>query len=316
MKKTILSGVAIILLPLSLWAQPKDFKVLAYVPSWKPDLVSEIPYEKLTHINFSFLSLYADGNLRSFETANMLEDICTRAHAKNVKVMISVGGWELGDGGGVDDAFEEMASKKKTRERFVKNLSSFVNSYNLDGVDIDWEFPDQPRSGVYFDTLMMDLWAEFHPKNKLVTCALVPSHYNGKHINATAFQYMDFLNIMAYDGGTPHASYEYGVQSVAYWVSRGLPKEKAILGLPFYGRNKEGGQMAYHEIVGLDKNASQKDLVGDQEYNGIPTIRKKTQYALENAGGVMFWEMSQDTFDENSLLKAIDEEVKKRNPNK
>jgi chitinase len=316
MKKTIYTCIAIVMLPLSLWAQNKNFKVLAYVPSWKPDLASQIPYEKLTHINFSFLSLYADGNLRPFETGYFLEEVCKHAQAHQVKVLISVGGWELGDGGGVDDAFEEMASKKKTRARFVKNLSSFVSSYNLDGVDIDWEFPDQARSGVYFDSLMMDLWAEFHPKNKFVTCALVPSHYNGKYINATAFQYMDFLNIMAYDGGVPHASFDYGVQSVAYWISRGLPKEKAILGLPFYGRSKDGGQMAYHEILGLDKNASQKDLVGDQEYNGIPTIRKKTEYALENAGGVMFWEMSQDTFDENSLLKAIDEVVKKSNTSK
>lgn len=311
MKRFSFSVLSLMLVSFMLQAQPKDFKVLAYVPSWKPDLAAQIPYEKLTHINFAFLSLYADGNLRPFEQSFFLEEVVKYAHAKNVKVLISVGGWELGDGGGVDDAFEEMASKKKSRQRFVKKLSEFANSYNLDGIDIDWEFPDQPKSGVYFDTLMMELWKEFHPKNKLVTCALVPSDYNGKHILATSFQYMDFLNIMAYDGGEPHASYAYGVQSVEYWVGRGLPKEKAILGLPFYGRNQSGAQMGYNELVGQDKNASQKDIVGDQEYNGQPTIRKKTQYALQNAGGVMFWEMSQDTFDGTSLLKVIDEALKK-----
>ena len=310
MKRIVLSTLCLLYSVIT-FGQVKDFKVLAYVPSWKPDLVATIPYSKLTHINFAFLSLYADGSLRSFEQTFFLEEVVQKAHAHNVKVMISVGGWELGDGGGVDDAFEEMASKKKTRQRFVKQLSAFVESYKLDGVDIDWEFPDQPKSGVYFDTLMMDLWHEFHPKNKLVTCALVPSDFNGKYINPTSFEYMDFLNIMAYDGGEPHSSYQYGVEAVNYWVGRGLPKEKAILGLPFYGRSKSGGQMAYNEIVGMDKNAAQKDLVADQEYNGQPTIRKKTIFALQNAGGVMFWEMSQDTFDENSLLKVIDEEVKK-----
>jgi GH18 family chitinase len=311
MKKITLIFFSFYLVVTNLFAQKKDFKVIAYVPSWKPDLVDQIPYEKLTHINFSFLKHYADGSLRDFEPSFFLEEVVQKAHAKNVKVLISVGGWDLGDGGGVDDAFEEMASKLKTRQRFIKNLSKFVDTYKLDGVDIDWEFPDLPRSGVYFDTLMMDLWTEFHPKNKLVTCALVPSAYNGKHINSFSFQYMDFMNIMAYDGGAPHSSYQYGVSSVEYWVARGLPKEKAILGLPFYGRNKSDGQMAYNEIVNQDKAASQVDITGDMEYNGQPTIRLKTQYALQNAGGVMFWEMSQDTFDETSLLKVIYEEVMK-----
>ena len=46
-------------------------------------------------------------------------------------------------------------------------------------------------------------------------------------------------------------------------------------------------------------------------YNGMDTIAKKTRYALENLGGIMIWELTQDTSDEEkSLLQMIERTVK------
>jgi GH18 family chitinase len=42
-------------------------------------------------------------------------------------------------------------------------------------------------------------------------------------------------------------------------------------------------------------------------YNGLPTIRKKTELAFANTGGVMIWQLLQDSPGEHSLLSAIDE---------
>ncbi len=43
-------------------------------------------------------------------------------------------------------------------------------------------------------------------------------------------------------------------------------------------------------------------------YNGVDTIARKTRYAGENLGGIMIWELTQDTSDpEKSLLQTIGE---------
>ena len=39
---------------------------------------------------------------------------------------------------------------------------------------------------------------------------------------------------------------------------------------------------------------------------GIPTIKKKTAFAMQNAGGVMIWELLEDAPDEKSLLRVVD----------
>lgn len=63
--------------------------------------------------------------------------IVKTAHSQNVKVSIAVGGW------GWDEQFEQMAASAKSRTVFVQNLKAFVEEYQLDGVDMDWEYPDQ-----------------------------------------------------------------------------------------------------------------------------------------------------------------------------
>jgi hypothetical protein len=64
--------------------------------------------------------------------------------------------------------------------------------------------------------------------------------------------------------------------------------------------------------VGLDTANAQVDQVNDIYYNGIPTIKAKTQLAIDKVAGVMIWEIGQDAFGVNkqySLLRAIDELV-------
>jgi hypothetical protein len=52
------------------------------------------------------------------------------------------------------------------------------------------------------------------------------------------------------------------------------------------------------------------DEIGQLYYNGLPTIVKKTQLALEKVNGVMFWELAQDATNELSLLRAVDQIIK------
>ena len=111
---------------------------------------------------------------------------------------------------------------------------------------------------------------------------------------------------MVYDLGDPHSSYAAAENAMNHWrYQEGLPKEKAVLGLPFYSR-AGGAYRAYKDIIAqYGASAAYNEGTGGLDYNGIPTIQAKTELALNTGGGVMFWELSQDTLDETSLLSAI-----------
>jgi chitinase len=68
--------------------------------------------------------------------------------------------------GGASDSstYPSIASSKSARTAFVANILQFVQSYNLDGLDIDWEFPS---SSTDFTSLMQDLYNAFHPNGLL-----------------------------------------------------------------------------------------------------------------------------------------------------
>ncbi|MBB5112827.1 GH18 family chitinase [Micromonospora echinospora] len=120
---------------------PNNFKSVGYMPSWSGN-VNSIQYGKLTHINYAFVLPNGDGSLRPVENPSKLSSLVSLGHANNVKVSIAVGGWNDGD----DSAFEALAANSGTRTAFVNNLIAFVNQYNLDGVDMDWEYPTRaPR---------------------------------------------------------------------------------------------------------------------------------------------------------------------------
>ena len=122
------------------------------------------------------------------------------------------------------------------------------------------------------------------------------------------FGYVDFLNIMLYDGGSPHANYDWTIDNVNQWKARGLPADKAVLGVPFYSRP---AYYSYAQLVAVDPANAYRDCTtvnGAQAcYNGRPTIQRKTEWALANAGGMMNWELSLDATAAPSLVSAIDE---------
>ncbi|AFE08340.1 chitinase [Corallococcus coralloides DSM 2259] len=274
-------------------------RVVGYLPTWAGD-VNALQYSKLSHINYAFALPTASGGLTGVSSSDArLRSLVTQAHAQGVKVLIAVGGWNDGN----DSAFEQMAANAGTRTAFVNTVVNFVNAAGLDGVDIDWEYPDPGTSGNNYAALMRELGTAMHSRGKLLTAAVVANGYTGGGVQASVFSDVDFLNIMAYDGGQPHSTYDLAVQSLNYWKGRGLPASKAVLGVPFYGRSPSS-YVGYSELVARDSQAPYKDNVGDVYYNGIATIQAKTQLGKQN-GGVMIWELSQDTSGSTSLLNAI-----------
>lgn len=281
-----------------------DFKVIGYVPSWAGD-VNQIQYSKLTHINYAFILPTPSGGFATLDNPGKLQSLVTTAHANNVKVLVSVGGWNNAD----DSAFETFAASAQGRTNFTNNVINLVNQYNLDGIDIDWEYPDQGASANNFTLLMQQLSTAMHSRGKLLTAAVVS--YNGSSIQNAVFGYVDFLNIMAYDeGGSNHSTYQLAVNSLNYWIGRGLPAVKANLGVPFYGRSANE-YVDYKTILSRGGSANSDSFAG-LGYNGIPTIKSKTNLAFDQGGGIMIWELSQDATGANSLLTAINQVVVSR----
>ncbi|MFJ8580018.1 glycosyl hydrolase family 18 protein [Micromonospora sp. NPDC093277] len=280
---------------------PNNFKSVGYLPSWSGS-VNTVQYGKLTHINYAFALPNSDGSLRPVDNTSKLSSLVSLGHANNVKVSIAIGGWNDGD----DSAFEALAANSGARGAFVTNVVNFVNQYNLDGVDIDWEYPDPGASANNYSLLMQQLSSALHSRGKLLTAAVVSEGYYVQGVPTAVFGYVDWLNIMAYDGGSPHANYDWSVNSVNGWKSRGLPAGKAVLGVPFYSRP---GYYTYSALVGMDPANANRDCTtaggAQQCYNGVPTVKRKTQWALANAGGMMNWELSQDTTGSTSLVSAI-----------
>jgi GH18 family chitinase len=279
---------------------PPPFQIIAYATAGI--VASVIPYDQLTQINYSFLIPNGDGTFVPITNGWKLKQIVGTGHSKNVKVLISVGGW------GWDNQFEAMAAAPQSRSAFVRNLTAFVQEYQLDGADIDWEYPDAGPSSQNFLSLIQELRAAM--SDKRLTAAVVSYGEHGLGIPPESFEFLDFINVMTYDG-PDHGTMEQFEKGLAFWSERGVPKEKLIVGVPFYShvKNSSAEGMRYAKLVQADPAAAQVDefdVYGStQVYNGIPTIQKKTRIAMSKATGIMFWALDHDTQGDLSLVNAI-----------
>ncbi|GAA0895796.1 glycosyl hydrolase family 18 protein [Virgisporangium aurantiacum] len=279
-------------------ALPNGFKSIGYMPSWAGS-ANAIQYGKLTHINYAFVLPNGNGTLTAVENPAKLQSIVSLGHAQGVRVSIAIGGWNDGN----DSGFEAMAGNASARTAFVNNVVNLVNQYNLDGVDIDWEYPDPGASANNYTALMSQLSTAMHSRGKLLTAAVVSEGGTANGVQPAVFGYVDWLNIMTYDGGSPHANYDWSVNAVNFWKGRGLPASKAVIGVPVYSRPS---YYTFADLVSRDTANANRDCTtvnGSNEcYNGLTTVRRKTQWAMANGGGIMFWELSQDATGANSLI--------------
>ncbi|HXA00925.1 MAG TPA: Ig-like domain-containing protein [Cytophagaceae bacterium] len=306
MTKTLSKIIFLLCLLIGTGSAYAQFKVVGYHPSWAGS-AGAIQYSKLTHINYAFALPMSDGNLKPIDNPAMLQQIVSNAHAAGKKVFIAIGGWSDG-GTPLNPTFEALASTAAGRTNFVNGAMSLVNTYNLDGVDVDWEYPTTSTSNNYA-ALMLQLSNTLHGAGKQLSTAVAADNYSGQGIPASVFGYVDHINVMAYDNTSEpnHSSYNFAQSAITYWVStRGCPKSKVILGVPFYARPSWNG---FSVLIANGANPN-LDQFGTDYYNGIPTMQSKTQLAWGSAGGIMIWELSQDATGVNSLLSAIDTKVK------
>ena len=254
-------------------------------------------YEKLTHIIYAFIDAGKDGNVGGVD----LRDFADQAHKHNVKAIASI----------ASSFVEATDNADGSRDSLVANVTKYLIDNNLDGIDYDWEGPaltDEQREN--YSNLIKETHEAFKPHGFTVcidTCWR-------KELYPWAIEYIDWINCMAYDGGWPnHSSFERGVKLLETWeLGKNAPREKLLWGTGFYARNKSGNALEYKRIMDKYHPGPEVDLVDEWGYPGIDNTIKRTQYVLDKGyGGMMIWNLDHDTQDGTSLLKAIDDTIKR-----
>ncbi len=131
------------------------------------------------------------------------------------------------------------------------------------------------------------------------------------YVSDTCLEAFDFINVMSYDmNNDRHSPFWFANTSIDYWLTRGVSPAKIVLGMPLYARPTF---MQYRHLVGKDKFFAYSDYAevdgNVSHYNGLPTLCKKTVLAAKKAGGVMLFDVNEDTNDETSIVSMIDETV-------
>lgn len=305
--------------------------VLAYVTSHgkvlpDPAVVTHINYA-FGHVDSSFSKIRIENETRLVEISEL------KKQAPHLKVVLSIGGWTSG-------GFSEMAADEQNRLSFAADCRRVVEQFQLDGIDIDWEYPTSSAAGISSSpedtrnyTLLMRDIREAIGKNKLLTLASV---YNGDFIDFKAIDpYVDFVNIMAYDINRPpyHHAALYrserckngtAQEAVEAHLQKGVPANKLVLGIPFYGHGAAPlpDFINYDVILALDSYVScwdsiaQVPYLADHEGNLVCTYENPESIAAKCAFikqkcllGIMYWEYNSDE-PEGTLRKATYEGMK------
>ena len=287
----------------------ENFRVVGYltVHSIENGAGANFDFSRINYLNIAFINPDEKAN---FIVTPVLANVVAAAHAKNTKVLVSIGG------GSAPEYYTSLLSDS-LRNVLINNLIKLVADNNLDGIDVDLE---GERIDNNYEAFVTGLSAVLKLRNKLLTSA-VATAYMSRYTDKALAVY-DFINIMSYDktgqwrpaNPGQHAPYDMAVSDLDYWANtRGIAKEKLCLGVPFYGYGFGEGAPAdinFSNIAAQYPGSENTDEVtvaggGVIYYNGIPTIKNKTILALKNAGGVMIWQLMGDDFGSKSLLNVI-----------
>jgi hypothetical protein len=286
-------------------------RVVGYLPQYRYSSFAKVDLSAVTHFNYFSITAGGDGSLSTGGVNDgNLATVVAVAHAAGDTVSITIG----------PQSFGTIAASAASRAAFASNIVNYALARNLDGIDIDWEPPASGTNIANYGLLIEAIYAEAHAEHMLITAAVNPIRHE---IPLSAVPEMDWINVMGYDfAPANHSTYSDAINGLVGWKNYGVAANKLVLGVPFYGRQgtdwTNTTSSTYSAIASAYQTstgalpAPDLDLAAGYYYNGVETIRKKSQYVVDNGyGGVMIWELGQDRFnaagnyDAWSLLPAI-----------
>ncbi|GME48568.1 hypothetical protein CNMCM5793_006895 [Neofusicoccum parvum] len=244
-------------------------RVVGYYESWSSQrscntfMPEQIPAGVYTHLNFAFATIdpvtfevrpasSGDAELYRRLTALKRKD-------PGLKVFIALGGWTFNDPGPTATTFSDIARSEANQKAFFKSLISFMATYDFDGVDLDWEYPEaddrsgRPEDFANFPKMMANLKKALKGSGGRdgVSITLPASYWYLQHFDIKKLvNSVDFFNMMTYD---MHGTWDKGnkwtgaflnahtnlteiEQSMDLLWRNDISPDKVVLGMAFYGR--------------------------------------------------------------------------------
>lgn len=216
---------------------------------------------------------------------------------RELKVLVWVGGAGVG-------GFSEMVVNHASRKLFIQSLKATLEQYQLDGVDLDWEFPGSgSKNRMHFSQLLHEIRREYQREHRtyiLSVAVAAPAtiaylSYDAREINS----YADYVNIMTYDyhfyaKEMPQTGFnaplyrrhdEHAIfgtlninASVHYWLSQGLAKNKLVIGLPTYGHTFQLVSPFNTRIGAPASSYGRVGMIGFASYSEICWFRRHNIY--------------------------------------
>jgi chitinase len=342
-----------------------QYRIVAYVAGWSIPAV--IHPEKLTHINFAFAQItpagraeLANGELE----ASLRRLVALKSTNPRLKVIVSIGGW-------MADGFSDAALTETSRALFADSAVDLLRGFSADGIDLDWEYPGQGVAGIKYRAEDRQNFTRLLAmlRTKLDAASVAQGRTGGSRYTLSIASadreyfdhtemdklhvYLDWINVMSYDffnSLTPTTGHHAGLyraaatvptdrdadESVKQHLAAGIPSEKIVLGVAFYGRGfagvkpiDNGLEQPYERFEGAHDYSELAEKFIDKQgfvrywddrakapylwnsasrtfitYDDPRSIRIKAQYVkAHHLGGMMFWELSEDRNEE--LLDVI-----------
>lgn len=214
---------------------------------------------KLDIINIAFATC-PDGVFRFDHPENLIHLPRLRYAHPGLRILFSIGGWGAG-------GFSVMSADQSRRRRFIDSCLEAVRRYDLDGIDIDWEYPGidwadidaSPKDKENFTFLLKELRSALDTleadRHLMLTIAAGCDSYFIEHTEMDRIApLLDYVSLMTYDmrgcgdtvtghhtnllpasSGLPRA-YRSVEHSVNIFHKAGVPLDKIVIGIAFYSR--------------------------------------------------------------------------------
>lgn len=297
----------------------------------------------LDAVIYAFVEINPDGTLYVPSPTYLRQLVNLKLEKPELQVIAAIGGWGT-------EGFSDAAATPSSRYNFAREARQLMNQYGLDGIDIDWEYPGSSASGIKsspqdrenFTLLITALRDVLGDDAWLSVAGIGDNAYirNSVEIDKVA-PLITYFNLMSYDftaGETGENARKhqanlypsdlslpgYSIDGmVNNLINAGMPPEKILLGIPFYGRLGATLTKSYDDLrkdyinkngyeVRFDKQAQVPYLVKDgkfaMSYDNALSIFLKGQYVLRNClGGIFSWTSTYDQA--NILAKSMNESI-------